>query len=80
MYQHEKIDYIEMPATDFEGTKSFFEDVFGWQLEDAGPDYLAFTDQGATFLTQMATNSQCRRIMRRMAVWLVDVSSSSHVT
>ena len=46
MYEHEKIDYVEMPAKDFEGTKAFFGEVFGWKLEDAGPDYLAFTDQG----------------------------------
>ncbi|NOX50362.1 MAG: VOC family protein [Gammaproteobacteria bacterium] len=46
MYEHEKIDYVEMPAKDFEGTKAFFGKVFGWSLQDAGPDYLAFTDQG----------------------------------
>ena len=46
MKEHEKVDYVEMPAKDFAGTKSFFGEVFGWQLEDAGPDYLAFTGQG----------------------------------
>ena len=46
MYEHEKVDYVEMPASDFERTKAFFGEVFGWKIEDAGPDYLAFTDQG----------------------------------
>lgn len=46
MYEHEKVDYVEMPAKDFDGTKTFFGQVFGWKLEDAGPDYLAFTGQG----------------------------------
>ena len=46
MYEHEKIDYVEFPASDFEGTKGFFNRVFGWKLEDAGPDYMAFVDQG----------------------------------
>ena len=46
MSEHEKIDYVEMPANDFASTKIFFGQVFGWKLEDAGPDYLAFTGQG----------------------------------
>ncbi len=46
MHQHEKIDYVEFPAKDFEATKAFFAAVFGWQLEDAGPDYLAFVGEG----------------------------------
>lgn len=46
MYKHEKIDYVEFPANDFEGTKAFFSNVFGWELENAGSDYLAFVDQG----------------------------------
>ena len=46
MHEHEKVDYVEMPASDFERTKAFFGEVFGWKIEDAGPDYLAFTDQG----------------------------------
>ena len=41
-----KINYIEMPANDIEATKQFFVDVFGWQFEDYGPDYTAFSDQG----------------------------------
>ena len=46
MYEHEKVDYIEMPANDFGATKTFFKSVFDWNLQDAGPDYLAFTNEG----------------------------------
>jgi hypothetical protein len=46
MSYHEKLDYLEYPATDIEATKIFFSDVFGWQFIDYGPDYTAFDDQG----------------------------------
>lgn len=46
MKLHEKINYIELPASDFEGTKTFFGAVFGWQMETYGSDYLAFSDVG----------------------------------
>lgn len=40
------IDYIEFPATDIEATKSFYEEVFGWQFTDYGPDYVSFEGAG----------------------------------
>jgi predicted enzyme related to lactoylglutathione lyase len=46
MPEHEKIDYVEIPARDVEATKSFFTTVFGWSFEDYGPDYTAFSNQG----------------------------------
>jgi len=46
MNQHEKINYIEFPAQDIPATKSFFNIVFGWQFEDFGPNYTAFSNQG----------------------------------
>lgn len=46
MHQHEKINYVEFPASDIEGTKQFFSDVFGWSFEDYGPDYTAFSNEG----------------------------------
>jgi len=39
-----RIDYIEFPATDIAGTKKFYQDVFGWEFEDYGPDYTSFKD------------------------------------
>lgn len=42
----EKINYIEWPAKDLEGTKKFFSDAFGWHFVDYGPDYAAIQDAG----------------------------------
>ena len=39
-----KIDYIELPASDIEKTKTFYSTVFGWKFEDYGPDYTSFHD------------------------------------
>jgi hypothetical protein len=38
------MDYIEFPATDIQATKRFYEQVFGWEFTDYGPDYTSFTD------------------------------------
>ena len=46
MNQHEKINYVELPAKDLPATKAFFQSVFGWSFVDYGPDYTAFSDQG----------------------------------
>ena len=46
MPEHEKINYLEYAAKDIEATKAFFSQVFGWELEDYGPDYTAFSNQG----------------------------------
>jgi uncharacterized protein len=39
-----QIDYIELPASDIEKTKTFYNAVFGWKFEDYGPDYTSFHD------------------------------------
>ncbi|MBL7002622.1 MAG: VOC family protein [Gammaproteobacteria bacterium] len=46
MNQHEKLNYVELPAKDLIATKAFFTQVFGWSFEDYGPEYCAFTNQG----------------------------------
>lgn len=46
MPQHEKIDYVELPARDLEANKRFFTQVFGWRFTDYGPEYTAFDQQG----------------------------------
>ena len=46
MQEHEKIDYIELPAKNIEATKLFFNTVFGWTFTDYGTDYTCFTNQG----------------------------------
>ncbi|MES9956755.1 MAG: VOC family protein [Sedimenticola sp.] len=43
---HEKINYVEFPASDLQRTKRFFSEAFGWSFQDFGPDYTAFSDQG----------------------------------
>ncbi|MFK7802472.1 MAG: VOC family protein [Anaerolineae bacterium] len=42
MNQHEKLNYVEIPAKDIPATKTFFETAFGWRFEDYGPDYTTF--------------------------------------
>ena len=46
MNQHEKMNYVELPAKNLTATKAFFESVFGWSFTDYGPDYTAFENQG----------------------------------
>ncbi|MFM2199435.1 MAG: hypothetical protein RLZZ505_2867 [Verrucomicrobiota bacterium] len=46
MNRHEKINYVEFPASDMEKTKRFFGEVFGWDFQDYGPEYIAFSDEG----------------------------------
>jgi predicted enzyme related to lactoylglutathione lyase len=46
MNQHEKINYVEFPAKDLMGTKTFFQSAFGWSFTDYGPEYAAFENQG----------------------------------
>jgi len=44
--QHEKLNYVEFAANDLNGTKAFFEQVFGWQFQHFGEEYIAFNNQG----------------------------------
>lgn len=46
MSNHEKINYLEIPAKDIEQTKAFFNEVFGWSFMDYGPEYIASSDAG----------------------------------
>ena len=46
MSTHEKIDYVEFPATDLEATKKFFNTAFGWKFTDYGPEYCDFSNEG----------------------------------
>ena len=44
MPNDKKIDYIELPATNFAAQQAFFETVFDWSFTSYGPQYLSFTD------------------------------------
>ena len=46
MPDHHKIDYVEFPCSDFQSTKEFFIQVFGWEFTDYGPAYTAFSGAG----------------------------------
>ena len=39
-----KIDYVELPASDFDAVEAFYKKVFNWTFEDYGPEYRAFSD------------------------------------
>lgn len=60
MQEHEKIDYVEYPASTLEETKAFFSKAFGWSFQDYGPDYTAFADaglQGGFFRSELRANT-----------------------
>ncbi len=46
MSNHHNINYVEFPAQDLAATKAFLNKVFGWEFQDYGPEYAAFTGQG----------------------------------
>lgn len=46
MPTHDKINYVEYPASDLAATKAFFQAAFGWSFVDYGPAYASFADQG----------------------------------
>ncbi|MBM6550420.1 VOC family protein [Marinomonas ostreistagni] len=41
-----QINYVELPARDLALNKRFFAQVFGWQFEDFGQEYTAFSNAG----------------------------------
>lgn len=44
MPMDKKIDYLELPARDFDAVQAFYEKVFGWKFTDYGPEYRAFNE------------------------------------
>ncbi|NND99345.1 MAG: VOC family protein [Pirellulaceae bacterium] len=38
------IDYVELPAADFDAVQAFYQTAFGWTFTDYGPEYRAFSD------------------------------------
>ena len=46
MNEHEKLNYVEFPASDLSATKRFFESAFNWTFQDFGPEYTAFSNEG----------------------------------
>lgn len=61
MSNHEKINYVELPARDLAATKDFFSTLFDWHFTDYGPEYTAFSNaglEGGFFLSDQVSNSQ----------------------
>jgi len=46
MNEHEKINYVELPAKDIGLAKAFFTAAFDWSFVDYGPEYSAFSNEG----------------------------------
>lgn len=44
MRAEKRIDYVEIPVTDLQKTRAFFEALFGWRFKEWGDDYLSFHD------------------------------------
>lgn len=44
MRAENRIDYVEIPATDLSRARAFLEAMFGWTFKEWGDDYLSFSD------------------------------------
>lgn len=40
----QKINYVELPAADFDAVEKFYSSTFGWTFTDFGAEYRAFND------------------------------------
>lgn len=39
-----RVDYLEIPVTDLDKARVFFETLFGWTFESWGDEYMSFND------------------------------------
>ncbi|MGI9428007.1 MAG: VOC family protein [Bythopirellula sp.] len=56
----QRIDYIELPASDFDAFEKFYSSTFGWKFTDYGPDYRAFNDgqlDGGIFKSELSSTT-----------------------
>lgn len=44
MRKEGRVDYVEIPFTDLNKARAFFEALFGWEFQEWGPDYYSFND------------------------------------
>ncbi len=61
MSRDQKIDYVELPARDFDAVQAFYESAFGWKFTDYGPDYRAFHDgdrEGGFYKAELQSTSE----------------------
>lgn len=45
-HTHHGIDYIEIAVTDMAEARRFYENAFGWQFNDYGPEYSGIRKDG----------------------------------
>ncbi|NND93198.1 MAG: VOC family protein [Granulosicoccus sp.] len=61
MHTNLKIDYLELPAQNFDAQQSFYQRVFDWTFQDYGPEYRAFSDgtlDGGFYKSTQVSSSQ----------------------
>ncbi len=44
MRREKQIDYVEIPVTDLDKARAFFEAMFDWSFTSYGADYMSFSD------------------------------------
>ena len=44
MSEDNRIDYLELPGSDFDALEAFYSQVFDWAFTDYGPEYRSFND------------------------------------
>lgn len=44
MRPENRIDYVEIPATDLPRARAFLEGMFGWEFTEWGDEYFSFND------------------------------------
>lgn len=57
----QRIDYVELPADDFERFQKFYSTVFGWSFTDYGPEYRAFSDgnmEGGIYKSELKSRTE----------------------
>lgn len=60
MPDNHSINYLEIPASNLEACKAFFNTVFGWSFVDYGPEYTCFIGagiDGGFFKSDLSMNS-----------------------
>ena len=60
MNQALKINYIELPARDFDKVQAFYEQAFRWVFTDYGEQYRAFSDgslNGGFYKSDLCSNT-----------------------
>ena len=60
MSSDKKINYVELPASNFDQLQEFYTRCFGWTFTDYGPEYRAFSDgnlDGGFYLSELKSQT-----------------------